>query len=68
MTTVLLTLAVVLLLVLAVLVLCVAVLLGLMYYRVRQMRNQIDVIFDTAANTEEFLAGMSADRGFLSAN
>jgi len=66
---VLLTIVAIVLILLAFLNLLLAVLLGLMYYNARQMREQIDVIFDSAVNSEEYLAAMASDKGFdFSAN
>lgn len=40
-----------------------------MYYRSRALREQVDVIFDSAVNSEEYLAAMASDKGFdFSAN
>jgi len=66
---VLLTIIAIVLILLAFLNLLMAVLLGLMYYNARQMREQVDVIFDSAVNSEEYLAAMASDNGFdFSAN
>jgi len=66
---VLLTIVAIVLILLAFLNLLMAVLLGLMYYNARQMREQVDVIFDSAVNSEEYLAAMASDKGFdFSAN
>ena len=66
---VLLTIIAIVLILLAFLNILLAVLLGLMYYNARQMREQIDVIFDSAVNSEEYLAAMASDKGFdFSAN
>jgi len=66
---VLLTIIAIVLILLAFLNLLMAVLLGLMYYNARQMREQVDVIFDSAVNSEEYLAAMASDKGFdFSAN
>lgn len=66
---ILLTIIAIVLILLAFLNLLMAVLLGLMYYNARQMREQVDVIFDSAVNSEEYLAAMASDNGFdFSAN
>ena len=66
---ILLTIVAIVLILLAFLNLLMAVLLGLMYYNARQMREQVDVIFDSAVNSEEYLAAMASDNGFdFSAN
>ena len=66
---VLLTIIAIVLILLVLLNLLLAVLLGLMYYNARQMREQVDVIFDSAVNSEEYLAAMASDKGFdFSAN
>lgn len=66
---ILLTIVAIVLILLAFLNLFMAVLLGLMYYNARQMREQVDVIFDSAVNSEEYLAAMASDNGFdFSAN
>jgi hypothetical protein len=66
---VLLTIIAIVLILLAFLNILLAVLLGLMYYNARQMREQVDVIFDSAVNSEEYLAAMASDKGFdFSAN
>ena len=66
---VLLTIIAIVLILLAFLNLLMAVLLGLMYYNARQMREQVDVILDSAVNSEEYLAAMASDNGFdFSAN
>ena len=61
---VLLTIISVVLIIISILTLFSVILLLVMYWKIRQMREEIDVIFNAAANCEEFLAGMSADRGF----
>lgn len=66
---VLLTIISILLIILSVLMLCSVVLLGLLYYNIRKMRDEVDVIFNASVNCEEFIAGMAADRNFdFSAN
>lgn len=66
---VLLTIISILLIILSVLMLCSVVLLGLIYYNIRKMRDEVDVIFNASVKTEEFIAGMAADRNFdFSAN
>jgi len=66
---VLLTIISILLIILSILMLCSVVMLGLLYWKVRQMRYEMDVIFNASVNCEEFLAGMVADRNFdFSAN
>ena len=66
---VLLTIISILLIILTLLMLCSVVMLGLLYWKVRQMRDEMDVIFNASVNCEEFLAGMIADRNFeFSAN
>jgi hypothetical protein len=65
----LLTIISILLIILTLLMLCSVVMLGLLYWKVRQMRDEMDVIFNASVNCEEFLAGMVADRNFeFSAN
>jgi len=66
---VLLTIISILLIILSLLMLCSVVLLGMLYYNMRKMRDEMDVIFNASVNCEEFLAGMVADRNFdFSAN
>jgi len=66
---ILLTIISILLLILSALMLCSVVLLGLLYYNTRKMRDEMDVIFNASVNCEEFIAGMAADRNFdFSAN
>jgi len=66
---VLLTIISILLIILSALMLCSVVLLGMLYYHIRKMRDEMDVIFNASVNCEEFLAGMVADRNFdFSAN
>jgi hypothetical protein len=66
---ILLTIISILLLILSALMLCSVVLLGMLYYNIRKMRDEMDVIFNASINAEEFLAGMSADRNLdFSAN
>lgn len=66
---ILLTIISILLIILTLLMLCSVVMLGLLYWKVRQMRDEMDVIFNASVNCEEFLAGMIADRNFeFSAN
>ena len=66
---ILLTIISILLIILSALMLCSVVLLGMLYYNIRKMRDEMDVIFNASINAEEFLAGMSADRNLdFSAN
>jgi hypothetical protein len=66
---ILLTIISILLLILSALMLCSVVILGMLYYNIRKMRDEMDVIFNASINAEEFLAGMSADRNLdFSAN
>tara|TARA_R110000824_G_scaffold355701_1_gene542904 strand:- start:386 stop:592 length:207 start_codon:yes stop_codon:yes gene_type:complete len=66
---VLLTIISILLIILSALMLCSVVLLGMLYYHIQKMRDEMDVIFNASVNCEEFLAGMVADRNFdFSAN
>jgi len=39
-----------------------AVAIGVMYYNIKQMRKEIDSIFDTSANCEEFLAAVTSSQ------
>ena len=55
---VLLTIISILLIILSALMLCSVVLLGMLYYNIRKMRDEMDVIFNASVNCEEFLAGM----------
>jgi len=66
---ILLTIISILLIILSALMLCSVVILGMLYYNIRKMRDEMDVIFNASINAEEFLAGMSADRNLdFSAN
>ena len=66
---ILLTIISILLLILLALMLCSMVIIGMLYYNIRKMRDEMDVIFNASVNTEEFIAGMAADRNFdFSAN
>ena len=66
---VLLTIISILLIILSVLMLCSVIMLGLLYWRIRQMRDEMNVIFNASVNSEEFLAAMASDRGpMFSAN
>ena len=62
---VLLTIISILLIILSVLMLCSVVMLGLLYWKIRQMRDEMDVIFNASVNCEEFLAAMASDRGSM---
>jgi hypothetical protein len=62
---VLLTIISILLIILSALMLCSVVLLGLLYYHIRKMREEIDVIFNASVNCEEFLAAMASDKGSM---
>jgi len=62
---VLLTIISILLIILSALMLCSVVLLGLLYYHIRKMRDEMDVIFNASVNCEEFLAVMTSDKGSM---
>lgn len=62
---ILLTLISVLLIILSILMFFSVVLLGLLYWRVRELRKEINVIFDASVNVEEFLAAMSIDKSSM---
>ncbi len=62
---VLLTIISILLIILTLLMLCSIVMLGFIYWKVRQMRDEMDVIFNASVNCEEFLAAMASDRGSM---
>ena len=62
---VLLTIISLLLIILTLLMLCSIVMLGFIYWKVRQMRDEMDVIFNASVNCEEFLAAMASDRGSM---
>lgn len=62
---VLLTIISILLIILTLLMVCSVVMLGFIYWKVRQMRDEMDVIFNASVNCEEFLAAMASDRGSM---
>jgi len=62
---VLLTIISILLIILSALMLCSVVLIGLLYYHIRKMREEIDVIFNASVNCEEFLAAMASDKSSM---
>tara|TARA_R110001632_G_scaffold9350_8_gene35878 strand:+ start:2386 stop:2592 length:207 start_codon:yes stop_codon:yes gene_type:complete len=62
---ILLTLISVLLIILSILTFFSVVILGLLYWKIRELRKEINVIFDASVNVEEFLAAMSSDKGSM---